>query len=203
MPTIILFRHGQTHWNRVKRIQGHTDAASPLTLKGVEQAKSYGAAVRSLIGNEAGWRVLSSPLARCVQTAAVLCETAGLPFHEIEYDPRLIEVGTGVFTGLLKSELDERHPELMSGTGRETWFFRCPGGETLDDMARRIADWLAARHAGEKLVVVTHGVAGKVLRALYAGGDPETGITEDSPQDAFFVLAGGSVRRMACAEPAG
>ncbi len=198
LPTILLFRHGETHWNRLKRIQGHTDAPSPLTLAGIDQSRAYGRAVRSVTGGEGGWRVMASPLARCVQTAAILCETADLPFADIIFDDRLREVDTGAFSGLTKAELEQRHPELLAQSGLKAWYFSCPGGESWEDMAGRMGAWLAEQRAGDRLVVVTHGVAGKVLRALYGGIRPEQALAEDAPQDALFLLRGGTVSRFAC-----
>lgn len=199
LPTIALFRHGQTHWNRARRVQGRTDAASPLTLTGIDQARAYGVAMRALMGSNRDWPVIASPLARCAQTAGILCEIAGLDFGQVRFDPRLAEVDTGAFSGLAKPELDRSHPELMGKSGLESWFFRCPGGETFDDLAARLGDWLRGCESGEKLVVISHGVAGKVLRALYTGRAPETVLAEDSPQDAFFLLENGTATRVACA----
>lgn len=202
MPTIILVRHGETHWNRARRIQGHTDSVSPLTLKGIDQARRYGEALGRLTGGGEGggdgWAVHTSPLARCVQSTAILCEVAGLDFHRALFDDRLKEVCTGAFSGLLKSELEHRHPALMAGTGLDSWYLRCPGGEDWTAIATRIAAWLAERRPGEKVVAVSHGVAGKVMRALYAGLDPAETLAGDSPQDAVFLLAGGAVERVGC-----
>jgi len=198
MPTILLCRHGETHWNRLRRVQGHTDAPAPLTLTGIDQAKAMGATILRLTAGGAGWGVAASPLARCVQTAAILCETAGLAFESVAFDDRLAEVDTGGFSGLLKSDLEARYPALMAGTGLESWFLRCPGGESWDDLAARIGAWMRELAPETRLVVVSHGVAGKVLRCLYAGLRPEAVLAEDSPQDALFVLEDGAVTRVAC-----
>ncbi len=202
MPTIVLLRHGEIQWNRLRLIQGHVDAPTPLTLKGVEQAKAYGATLRHLMGDADDWQVVSSPLARCVQTTGVLCETAGLEFDDVVFDDRLKEVDTGSFSGWYKPDLERRHPELMTGSGLAAWYFRCPGGETWHDLERRLGDWLDERRPGDKVVVVSHGVAGKVLRGLYGGLAPAAVLAEEAPQDALFVLADGTVRRVSCA-PAG
>ncbi len=69
MPTQILFiRHGETDWNRIKRIQGHIDI--PLAASGVEQALR----LARRLGHEAeqGARldaIYSSDLQRALQTA--------------------------------------------------------------------------------------------------------------------------------------
>jgi len=193
MPTIFLFRHGETHWNREKRIQGQGD--SPLTIKGIEQARAYGRTLRRLLEGSTGWRIISSPLPRCVQTTGILCEEAGLDFSTLEMDARLREVSTGAWSGLLKAEMDQ---SLLGGAGTNSWFFRCPGGETHAEMSSRLSSWLAERVAGEKLVVVSHGVAGRVLRGLHAGTDPDEALAGTTPQDAFYRLRPGQIERIAC-----
>lgn len=193
MPTILLVRHGETHWNREKRIQGHGD--SPLTLKGIEQAKAYGRTLQGLVGDGSGWRMIASPLPRCVQTAAILCEVSGLDFTAITLDARLKEISTGQWAGRLKAEMD---PVELAGHGLDSWFFRCPGGETHAHVSARLSAWLAERQAGERLVVVGHGVSGRMLRGLYAGQDPAEALAGESPQDALYRLHSGRVERLAC-----
>ena len=68
-------------------------------------------------------------------------------------------------------------------------------------MARRIGAWLSEWTEDDKLVVVSHGIAGKVLRALYANLDAETLLAEDSPQNALFLLRDGRATRVACDAP--
>ncbi|MBC7905288.1 MAG: histidine phosphatase family protein [Rhodospirillaceae bacterium] len=193
MPTILLVRHGETHWNREKRIQGHGD--SPLTLKGIEQAKAYGRTLAGLIGDVAGWRVIASPLPRCVQTAAILCEVAGLDFTTIAFEDRLKEISTGQWAGRLKAEMD---PAELTGSGLDSWFFRCPGGETHAQVSARLSHWLAERVGGEKLVVVGHGVSGRILRGLHAKINPDEAPCGESPQDVVFRLRAGRIERIAC-----
>lgn len=195
MFDIILVRHGETHWNREKRIQGHGD--SPLTLKGIEQAKAYGRTIQGLLGDDlAHWRLVSSPLPRCLQTAAILSEVAGLDFAKVETEGRIKEISTGHWMGRLKAEMPA---EDLTGSGTNSWFFRCPGGETYDHFAARLSSWLSERGAGEKMVVVSHGVAGRVLRGLHMGLDPDQALEKgESPQDAVFRLRPGSIKRIGC-----
>lgn len=200
MPSLLLFRHGETQWNRARKVQGHTDAFSPLTLKGVEQSRAYGLALADYIGEYwggdlAGWRVVTSPLARCVQTVSVLCDASGLDFGQVVFEDRLKEVDTGLFSGRTRADLEATHGEAFGGKGADSWYFKCPEGETLADLGRRLGAWLAECEPNEKTIVVTHGVAGKVLRALYLGRDPADILSDDSPQDAYFVLTGGTAER--------
>ena len=193
MPTIILVRHGETVFNREGRIQGHLD--SPLTIKGTEQACRAGLAIRRLIGDARGWRVVSSPLGRCAQTTGILCEMAGLDAAAATFDHRLKEVDTGSLSGRLKAELP---PELTGGSGLGHWVFRSPDGESHAAVSARLAAWLAGVAPDDKLVVVSHGIAGRILRGLVLGQPADAAMGGDSPQDAVFVLSQGRVERVAC-----
>ncbi len=192
MPTIILVRHGETVSNSEGRVQGWHD--SPLTSKGIAQAFRYGLCLRGLIAGE-DWRVISSPLGRCAETTGILCEAAGLDASRVTYDHRLKEVNTGSLSGLLKSDLP---PQLLEGRGLDHWVFKSPDGEAHAAISARLAEFLAGLRAGEKLIVVSHGVAGRILRGLYLGRDPVEALKGDSPQDAVFVLRAGTIQRVEC-----
>jgi probable phosphoglycerate mutase len=199
MPTIMLFRHGETQWNRAHRIQGQTDALSPLTLKGTIQAKAYGRALaRDLGADIPQWTIIGSPLARCVQTLSILCDEADLDFNQIRFDDRLKEVSCGLYSGKLRTEVEAVDPDLFKGKGENSWYFRCPEGERLQDLEVRLGDWLSGFKPGDKAIVVTHGVAGKVIRGLYSGEPMAQALSVDSPQDAYFVLSQGKVARRSC-----
>lgn len=194
MPTIILVRHGETRWNREGRVQGHGD--SPLTPKGAAQARAYGQRLREMLGNRDQWRVVSSPLGRCAQTTGILCEVAELDFRAITFDERLREVHTGQWSGLPKAELAARHPGMLDGEGLDHWVFRCPGGESHQAVTARLAQWLAGLAPGDKVVAVSHGIAGRVLRGLYLGVDSDQAMRGDSPQDALFLMTKGCIERI-------
>jgi broad specificity phosphatase PhoE len=199
MATILLFRHGESQWNRSNRIQGQTDAASPLTLNGVQQARDYGRALIELLGADIGqWTIIGSPLARCVQTISVMCDQAQLDFDQVVFDDRLKEICCGDYAGKLRSEVEVIDPTLFKGKLENSWYFRCPNGETLEQISHRLKKWLNDRQQTEKLIVVTHGVASKVLRGLYGEGKMAQALAEDSPQNAYFVLTDGRIDRRNC-----
>ena len=113
---IYLARHGQTEFNRERRIQGHVDSA--LTELGVRQAHAVGRLLRDLIRDPAGWRIVSSPLGRAASTAKIVArKLGGLP---VELDDLLKEMSGGPHDGRLRSELEAEHPEIF---GRPGWAF--------------------------------------------------------------------------------
>jgi broad specificity phosphatase PhoE len=191
---IYLVRHGQTEFNRERRIQGHVD--SPLTELGVRQAQAVGRLLRDLIRDPQGWRVVSSPLGRARSTAEIVAQKlGGLP---VELEPRLQEMSWGSYDGRLRAEIEAEHPETFGKTG---WAFDAPtDGETYEDVCARVGAWLAELppEPERKIVAVSHGISGRVLRGLYANLPRDEAGQQDVPQDAVFLLQHGGVGRIDC-----
>ena len=190
---IYLVRHGQTEFNRERRIQGHVD--SPLTELGVRQAKAVGRLLRGLIDEPAGWRLISSPLGRAHATAELIsAKLGGLP---IELDDRLMEMSWGPHDGRLRSELEDENPETFGKTG---WAFDAGSGESYEAVSTRVGAWLAdlPPEPQRRIIAVSHGISGRVLRGLYAGLDRDASAQQDVPQDAVYLLQHGGVGRIDC-----
>lgn len=98
MRRLILCRHGQTAWNKERRIQGLEDI--DLDETGFEQAKVLAQMVQNL--ELRAPRLLSSPLLRALSTARPMAAALGV---EIETDADLLEVDTGSYTGKRLSDL--------------------------------------------------------------------------------------------------
>lgn len=193
---IYLVRHGQTEFNRDGRLQGHVD--SPLTALGVEQATRVGRLLRALVGDIADWSIVSSSLGRAARTARIIAEVLGV--SEVALDDRLREVSMGSWDGLTTAEIARLAPDVVSGAYRSTLFFRSPDGETYGRMAARLGSWLdEALSDGRPRIVVSHGVAGRVLRARI---DWEEAVQLPAPQDAIFRLSHGRMERIDCAPAA-
>ena len=145
---IYLMRHGETDWNAVRRIQGHTDI--PLNARGIQAMEAAGQRLRDL-----GFRVdcmASSPLKRAAETARIIGTQIGYD-GEILCEPDLIERSFGKAEGV--SLLD--HPDLTD----ETY-----GVEKMEDLRQRVErlveDPLAA-------AVLTGETSGQVCLTARAG----------------------------------
>lgn len=157
---VVLVRHGETEWARLGRHTGRTDL--PLTDTGRDQARILG---RRLAGRSFAL-VLTSPLARAVETAAL----AGFPDAIVE--PDLREWDYGALEGRTTAEIADEIP------GWRIWTGPWPDGETIDEVAARvdrvIARILAPDVRGDTLLV-SHGHLLRVLTARWLRQPPAEG----------------------------
>jgi probable phosphoglycerate mutase len=150
---LFLVRHGEADSNFHGRIGGHSPVE--LTALGREQARITAAAIAAL----APTAVISSDLVRAHQTAEPIAAATG---HTLEMEPRLRERSLGVFDGLAFTEAEARYPEAWKRLMARDPEAVPEGGETTDAVFARVSaavDDLVTRHAGGRLVVVTHGLA--------------------------------------------
>lgn len=194
---IILVRHGQTFWNRERRIQGRMESA--LTPLGERQAEAMAGLVADLVRREAGpWRLVSSPIGRARQTAEAVSRATGLA---IGFDDQLAEICCGEWEGHLWPDIIERHLQGVAAADR---FFNAPGGESYDDVMGRARGFLDSLppEPERRVIAVSHGVLGRLLRGAYAGLGKEATTAQDVPQDAVFRLQNGQIDRFDCEPPA-
>ena len=151
---ILLIRHGQTTWNKMKRLQGHSDA--PLNEKGMLQA----AALAETLKDEVLHAIYASDMQRAWRTAEKIAEFHNLPVTRM---PALRERCYGAFEGLTHAEIEERYPEMYAAWDAADPDLVFPAGERVAESPRafyhRAMDALrscAANHKGKKIAIVTH-----------------------------------------------
>jgi broad specificity phosphatase PhoE len=171
-PTLVyLARHGETLWNTERRFQGHLD--SPLTARGVEQARRLG----QRLAAEPLRAVYSSDLGRTVSTAEQVATPHGLTVQPHQF---LREIDTGEWTGLDRDAVRD-HPTwgpLLDDYRKRPWLARLPKGETVGEVQQRGLAFLkeiAPRHAGQAIAVVAHHVVVETILA-HALGVPLEGL---------------------------
>jgi len=157
VATLILARHGETDWNRNGIWQGHGDP--PLNDLGRRQAAELAARLADVEIDA----LYSSDLRRAYETAEIVARAKGL---SITTDAELREMDVGSWSGLTTDEIRERFPEVEyahDAEAREVFHARAVGA----------LDRLAKAHAGDRVLVVTHGgVIRSLERQLY--GEPRT-----------------------------
>jgi probable phosphoglycerate mutase len=149
MRRILLARHGETAWNALGRLQGHTD----IELNDVGRAQALTLAQALDQADIAA--IWTSDLRRARQTGEIVAGALGLAAPDV--DPALRERQFGVFEGLTRDECATQHPEAW-----QAWIAQTgtpPGGESRVDAAARMARALEriARGDGGPVLVVSHG----------------------------------------------
>jgi broad specificity phosphatase PhoE len=185
-PAIYYVHHGETEWNRARRYQGRRD--SPLTDEGRRQAVRVARLLARETAGASGLVLVSSPLGRALATARIIASMLALP---LATDERLAEVSLGEWEGLTYDEIAARYPAALLGTSRWDWYFRAPGGESAATASARLAAWFAT--VRQPTIAIGYGVAGRVLRGLYARLDPAEALRQPVSRDGVFILRQGSI----------
>jgi len=179
---LVIVRHAESARNHAKKgsvyfaddaarrvVRGTPDHLIALTDDGHKQAEQTGAAVRERFGTFDA--VYHSGYTRTIQTAEGILaaytaeERARMP---VRTDLYIRERDAGYTYDMTTAEAEQAFPWL-----NEYWrtfggfFARPPGGESLADVVTRVNTFLEAverAHAGEKVLVVTHGGTIRCLR---------------------------------------
>jgi len=191
---IYLLRHGETDYNTQGRYQGQLD--SPLTELGKEQVQQNALMLKTFIGDANDWKIISSPLGRAVQSTEILCETIGYDRKNVEYDQRLTEVAVGQWAGLTMPDIQQSWPDLLTNTDAFNWYFHAPDGESYEAVTSRLSAWFEDIQQHPKVIVVSHGLTGRILRGIYAGLHKEDALKLEVSQDVFFKLANQKITRI-------
>ena len=139
-------------------MQGQHD--SPLTPTGIHQARQLARRLKDVSFTA----LYSSDLGRAHQTARCIADATG---HDVIAERGLRERDFGIFEGLTNNEIKLRYPEDYALFAKRDPHYVMDGGESAEQFRVRAVGTLesiAARHAGETIVVVTHGL---VLDAVY------------------------------------
>jgi broad specificity phosphatase PhoE len=192
--TIYLLRHGETEYNTQGRYQGELD--SPLTEAGIHQVQQNALMLKSLIGDPNEWKIVSSPLGRAMQSTEIICETIGFDLKNVKKDDRLTEVAVGQWAGLTTKEIESSWPNLFHNTDVYNWYFNAPHGEAYDSVVSRLSAWLEDIQHIPKVIAISHGLTGRILRGVYADLKKEDALKLEVSQDVFFKLANKTITRI-------
>lgn len=173
MTALILIRHGETDWNRDRRIQGATDI--PLNENGRAQARAAAALLRDRLDLGLPVSIVSSDLARARETAEIIATELGIAAPRTYRGLR--ERSYGEAEGIGIEEFRERWGDWYSAevAGAEPWpDLRARGiaalGRAVRDHRRATAPSAAS------LIVVSHGAfMREMMRHATAGELPPPG----------------------------
>jgi probable phosphoglycerate mutase len=193
--TLYYVRHGLTDWNVEGRLQGGRD--TPLNDRGRAQARQCAGLLRELFerdGRQPGeLHYTSSPLLRATETMEIVRHGLGLPGGGYVRDPRLVEIAFGEWEGLTYLDVLKRDKAVVDKREADKWLFRPPGGETYEEVARRVGEWYAT--LTRNTVVTAHGGTARALIGHLGIAPPEAAAHQPIEQGVVYVFAGGSFTR--------
>ncbi len=158
--TLYVLRHGQTPWNKLKKLQGRKDI--PLNENGKALAVETGMAMKNIPLD----LVICSPLKRARQTAELVTVGRNIPTI---IDDRIAEISFGEYEGesVLPGESDVIPPEFLEKFYKDP--LKCkrpPHGETFQDVIDRTADLYQSLinnpdYADKNILISCHGAASR------------------------------------------
>jgi probable phosphomutase (TIGR03848 family) len=161
MKRLLLLRHASTEQTG-RRLSGWTPGLH-LSEQGVREARALAERLAPLEIDA----VYSSPLERCLETAAAVAEPRGLKVEVVE---DVGEVRYGDWTGRELAELAKE--DLWRVVRHHPSGARFPDGESLLEMQTRAVlacERLRAAHEGRTVAVCSHADVIKAVTAHYIG----------------------------------
>ena len=185
---IFLIRHGDALPAGDEIVPGGTYDDQPLSSLGRQQAEALAARLQATSFDA----IYSSPYRRARETAEALARAHGL---DVVIEPevreiRLGQIGNGLPRDVSPDDyavaLRERLNTIVRAVARTGYWSSIPGSEPSGDFRSRVLtaiDHLAARHAGQRIAIFSHG---GVINAYIA-------LTLGMERDFFFPVVNTSV----------
>lgn len=159
MLEILLIRHGQTDWNRDRRIMGRLPV--PLNAAGRREVEQLSHVLRDVEIDA----IYTSPLKRAVETAGRLLGRRG---GRVILAPDVAEIDYGQWVGKTFDEV--RHEENYLVYHTRPSRAKAPGGERMIQVYRRTGRFierLRKKHREGRVVVVSHADVIKAILVRY------------------------------------
>ncbi|AZD31116.1 alpha-ribazole phosphatase family protein [Pseudomonas chlororaphis] len=173
-----LLRHGETELGG--GLRGSLD--DTLTDAGWQQ-------MRAAVAGQGPWdRLVSSPLQRCARFAEELGARLALP---VSLEPDLQELHFGAWEGQSAAALMATDAEALRQFWADPYAFTPPQGEPVLAFSERVlgaVERLHQRHAGERVLLVSHGGVMRLLLARARGVPREQLLNVEVAHGALFAL---------------
>lgn len=161
--TFLVMRHGEAEHNIKNIVCSDVTAAYGLTETGRQQVKESAAGLK---GRDIT-TIYASPFARARETAELVAAELGLSTEAIRIDPRIGEFNFGDLEGTsFDGFLAYRDAHMRA------YADPVPNGDSYFSAKNRFAEFaydVDARHSGENILVVSHGVALESFEVLTRG----------------------------------
>lgn len=150
MLELVFMRHGRTDWNNKRLVMGRRPV--PLNVEGRAQAERSA----KFLGSANFEAVVTSPVARAIETAEIIARHGGLT---VERDERLAEIDYGDWVGRSFSEVAAQNPAVWEEYHTNPGGVIVPGGEAIADVVKRVGDAMGdiqGRFHDGRVAIVSH-----------------------------------------------
>jgi len=158
---IYIVRHGETEWNRLKKVMGRVDI--PLSEVGIKQAYQTKDNLKDVKFD----LIISSPLVRARKTAEIINQDKKIP---LIFDNRLQERDFGEFEGLTMNDFNFE----------DFWDYymnlKYERAENIKDFFKRVHEAISEyqeKYKDKNILIVTHGGVNIAISAFYKNFIPE------------------------------
>jgi phosphoserine phosphatase len=158
MTKVLLIRHGHVEGIKPERFRGRADLE--LTGRGHREAQAVAGVIAT------AWRpkaIYTSPLKRCVATAAAISQACAVPWRVLN---ELSDIDYGEWQLRSYEEVKATHPALFAAWLTTPHLIKFPKGESLQDLVVRSADalrFLLVHHPDQTVVAVGHDSVNRAL----------------------------------------
>ena len=163
---LFIARHGAT------RLSAHGRFAGAVAVGLSEEGRQQAARLAERLRHAGLAAVYTSPVSRALETARAVAEACGVPLAAHD---GLREVDHGRWEGLTRDEAAARYPEEYAAWRADPFARAARGGESGADVLRRALPAvreIVARHPGERVLVVSHRAAIRLVLGALLGLDP-------------------------------
>lgn len=155
---LYIVRHGETHWNKGKRLQGNLDIE--LNENGIQAARELADKLKDVPFD----CIYHSPLVRAQKTAECLLKYQNCPLIA---DVRLQEMNFGVMQGKSFDEWFDQGKGYGSILKSDPVNYKAPqGGESIGELKKRAASFVKEvleNSKDNRVMIVAHGMLNQAL----------------------------------------
>lgn len=162
---LYFLRHGQTDRSRDNVFCGSIDP--DLTADGVEMAKAFAAAYRSLPWSA----IFCSPMRRTVATAKPLCEAVGM---QMELRDGLKEINYGKWEGKTVETVNrEYHDDYIRWTADPAWYPPTEGelAVAIAHRSLQVIEEIKQQYSNGNVLIVAHKATIRIMLCSLLGID--------------------------------
>ncbi len=185
LPPIYFVRHGQTDWNEQGLIQGSVE--TDINATGIRQAQAVAEALARREPELHSYDFYVSPQLRARHTMQIICDAQPRDFATVKIEPRVRELGFGVWEGKPFWELKDNPMYPADAEGHFDW--RPEGGESYADGVARVDGFL--RGLINPTLIVAHGAVGRCIIGFVCGLAGPSITRLPTPQGTYCVLRDG------------